>query len=72
MRQETFTPLEHAAGVVVVIALSMLLHVGLSTGHGFMSASWDAMAFADGPDPTIAAPNSADWGNAVLRLSGMH
>ncbi|WP_143027174.1 hypothetical protein [Rhodospira trueperi] len=68
MRREACTPLEHLGGVVAVIGLSMVLHVAITTGHGLLSGPEHVLT-AQGS--AIAAPASADWGHAVLRLNGM-
>jgi hypothetical protein len=70
MKRETCSPMEHLAGVVAVVGLSMILHAGLHTGVGVLGAGVGP-GLSAGPDSHIAAPNSAVWGRAVLRLNGM-
>lgn len=72
MQRNAVTPLENVAGVAAVVALSVVLHVGLMTGSGLVGTHSDTTMLAAGPDFTIAAPNSPDWGHAVLRLNGMN
>ncbi|MBB4286860.1 hypothetical protein [Roseospira goensis] len=71
MKRDTCSPLEHLAGVVAVVGLSMILHAGLHTGATYLAAPASIPGLEDGPGPHIAAPDSAVWGRAVLRLNGM-
>jgi hypothetical protein len=68
MKREVCTPLEHLGGVATVIGLSMVLHVAITTGHGLLPGP-EQLLTEQGS--AIAAPASADWGHAVLRLNGM-
>ncbi|GEM_PF-2506315 len=68
MNRNNCSPLEHLAGVAAVVGLSMVLHTALTTGSVFFAPE---RVVAAGPASHIAAPASADWGHAVLRLNGM-
>lgn len=71
MKHETCSPLEHLAGVIAVVGLSMIIHIGMHTGSGLFGPQQTLATLAGGPDPAIAAPASAQWGQAVMRLNGM-
>jgi len=68
----TVSPIENLAAVAAVVVLSVVLHAGLVTSSGFFAADQRGALMASGPDRVIAAPESADWGRAVLRLNGMN
>ncbi len=72
MKRDMGSAGQHTAGVVAVVALSMVIHVGLVTGSFLLGDARTPSAMDDGATPTIAAPDSPVWGRAVLRLNGMH
>jgi len=72
MRHNSVSPIENLSAVAAVVALSVVLHAGLVTGSGFFASEQRWAPVASGPDRVIAAPESADWGRAVLRLNGMN
>jgi hypothetical protein len=72
MHRYAVTPLENLAGVAAVVVLSVVLHAGLMTGSSLVAPRADASLSEIRPDHVIAAPDSAVWGQAVLRLNGMN
>jgi len=74
VRRDMGSLTQHAAGVAVVVVLSMAIHIGVETGTSLMAGVQPGVSSA-APEKaplTIAAPDSPIWGRAVLKLNGMH